>query len=76
MIFIAMEITPDSPRSKGPEAGIPPMTVFSAAIDDLFSDPNPTVKAHWRPGGYGKGSDVRMIFRGGDRIGDFGDPTP
>lgn len=49
------------------------MSVFAAAIDDLFADPNLAQDALWRPGGTGEGSVVRVIVRRGDRIGDFGE---
>lgn len=37
------------------------MTVFDAAIDSLFADPNLSVAATWRVGGIGDGVAVRII---------------
>ena len=46
---------------------------FSAAIDDLFADPNIARTAVWRPGGSGDGIPVRAIARRPDREAEFGD---
>lgn len=45
---------------------------FSAAIDDLFADPNIARDAVWRPGGTGDGIPVRAIARRPDRNAEFG----
>ncbi len=49
------------------------MSVFAAAIDDLFADPEIARDALWRPGGTGSGVQVRVVARRPDRIGDFGE---
>jgi hypothetical protein len=49
------------------------MSVFAAAIDALFADPNLASDAVYRPGGAGPGVRVRIVVRQPDRIGDFGD---
>ena len=48
------------------------MTVFAAAIDALFADPNLAGDAVYRAGGADPGIAVRVIVRRPDRIGDFG----
>jgi len=45
---------------------------FSAAVDDLFADPNAARDAVWRPGGTGDGIPVRAIARRPDREVEFG----
>ena len=48
--------------------------IFSAAIDDLFTDPNLATQALYRAGA-GPDVPVRVILRRPDRIGgDFGPP--
>jgi hypothetical protein len=37
------------------------MTIFSAAIDAMFGDPNMSVAAEWRAGGIGAPVSVRVI---------------
>ena len=49
------------------------MTVFSAAIDDLFADPNIACVAVWRAGGVGDGINVRVVTRRPDQVVGFGD---
>jgi hypothetical protein len=49
------------------------MTVFAAAIDALFADPNLAGDAVYRAGGADPGVAVRVIVRRPDRIGDFGE---
>ncbi len=49
------------------------MTVFAAATDALFSDPNLAGDAVYRADGADPGIPVRVIVRRPDRIGDFGD---
>jgi hypothetical protein len=49
------------------------MTVFAAAMDTLFADPNLACDAVYRPGGADPGIAVRVIVRRPDRIGDLGD---
>ena len=49
------------------------MSAFTAAIDDLFADPNIARDAVWRPGGTGDGIPVRAIARRPDRIAEFGE---
>ncbi len=49
------------------------MSVFAAAINDLFTDPNIARDAVWRPGGAGDGIPVRVIARRPDREVEFGD---
>jgi hypothetical protein len=49
------------------------MTVFAAAIDTLFADPNLAGDAFHRAGGAHPGIPVRVIVRRPDRIGDFGE---
>jgi hypothetical protein len=49
------------------------MTVFTAAIDVLFADPNLGLDAVYRVGGADPGVTVRAILRRPDRVGDFGE---
>jgi hypothetical protein len=49
------------------------MTVFVAAMDTLFADPNLARDALYKAGGADPGIAVRLIARRPDRIGDFGD---
>ena len=49
------------------------MTVFAAAIDDLFADPNLARDAFWHAGGSGPAVPVRVIARRPDRIAEFGE---
>ncbi|GER08831.1 hypothetical protein GCM10007972_24800 [Iodidimonas muriae] len=49
------------------------MTIFAAAVDDLFADPNIARDAVWRAGGTGAPVMVRVILRRPDRIGNFGE---
>lgn len=49
------------------------MTVFSAAIDDLFADPSIARDAFWRVGGTGIPASVRVVLRRPDRVSDFGE---
>ena len=49
------------------------MTVFAAAIDVLFADPNLGMDAVYRAGGADPGVPVRVIVRQPDRIGAFGE---
>jgi len=49
------------------------MTVFAAAIDDLFADPDLARTAIWREGGIGRPVAVRVILRQPDRIGRLGE---
>ena len=49
------------------------MTVFAAAIDDLFADPNLARDALWRAGGSGPAAPVRVVARRPDRIAEFGE---
>lgn len=49
------------------------MSVFAAAIDDLFADLELARDAVWRAGGDGQGVPVRVMARRPDRIVDFGD---
>ena len=37
------------------------MTVFDAALEALFADPNLAEDALWRPGGTGPGQPIRII---------------
>jgi len=48
-------------------------TVFTAAIDALFVDPNLGVDAVYRAGGADPGVPVRVIVRRPDRVGEFGE---
>lgn len=48
-------------------------TVFTAAIDELFADPNIGVDAVFRAGGADPGVPVRVILRRPDRVGEFGE---
>ena len=48
-------------------------TVFAAAIDALFADPNLGIEAVYRSGGADPGEPVRVILRRPDRIGEFGE---
>lgn len=48
-------------------------TVFAAAIDALFADPNLGFDAVYRVGGAEPGMPVRVIVRRPDRVGDFGE---
>jgi hypothetical protein len=47
------------------------MTVFAAAVDALFADPNIGRDAIWRAGGAGAGVGVRVVFRAPDAITNF-----
>ena len=47
------------------------MTVFAAAIDDLFADPDLARSAMWREGGLGAPVSVRIVLRRPDRSGTF-----
>lgn len=49
------------------------MTIFAAAVDDPFADPNIARDAVWRAGGTGAAVSVRVIMRRPDRIGSFGE---
>ena len=49
------------------------MTVFTAAIDALFADPNLALDAVFRAGGADPGVPVRVIVRRPDRVGEFGE---
>jgi hypothetical protein len=49
------------------------MTVFAAAMDTLFADPNLARDAVYRADGADPSIPVRVIVRRPDRIGDFGD---
>lgn len=49
------------------------MSVFTVAVDDLFSDPNLARDAVWREDGRGAGIPVRVIARRDDRIRGFGE---
>lgn len=50
-----------------------PATVFSAAIDALFADPNLASNALYRAGGGDPGIPVRVILRRPDRVVEFGE---
>ena len=45
--------------------------VYSAALDDLFADPNLARDALWRAGGADPAVPMRVIVRRPDRIGEF-----
>jgi len=47
--------------------------VFSAALDDLFTDPNLARDVLWRAGGLNPAVPMRAIVRRPDRIGEFGE---
>src|SRR6266511_6023531 len=49
------------------------MTVFAAAMDTLFADPNLACDAVYRPGGADPSIPVRVLVRWPDRVGDFGE---
>jgi hypothetical protein len=49
------------------------MSVFAAAIDALFADPNLALDAVYRAGGVDPAVPVRAILRRPDRIGEFGE---
>ncbi len=46
---------------------------FSAAMDDLFADPNIAADAVYLPSTGGAGSDVRVILKRPDVVASFGD---
>jgi hypothetical protein len=48
-------------------------TVFTAAIDALFADPNLGLDAVYRAGGADPAVRVRVILRRPDRVGEFGE---
>ncbi len=48
-------------------------TVFTAAIDALFADPNLGRDGLYRAGGADPGTPVRVILRWPDRVGDLGE---
>ena len=49
------------------------MTIFAAAIDALFADPNLGIDTVYRVGGADAEVPVRAIVRQPDRIGEFGE---
>jgi hypothetical protein len=49
------------------------MSIFSQAIDDLFTDSNLAAEAIWRAGGLGAEIAVRVITRRPDQVVGFGD---
>jgi hypothetical protein len=49
------------------------MTVFAAAIDALFADPNLGLDAVYRAGGADPAVTVRVILRRPDRTAEFGE---
>jgi hypothetical protein len=49
------------------------MTIFAAAIDVLFADPNLARDGAYRVGGTDPGIPVRVIIRQPDRIGEIGE---
>jgi hypothetical protein len=49
------------------------MSVFAAAVDALFADPNLGAAAVFRAGAADPGMPVRLIVRQPDRIGNFGE---
>ena len=51
------------------------MTVFAAALDVLFADPNIGEDALWKPGGAGSGVPVRVIRKSPDVVERFGDTS-
>lgn len=46
---------------------------FSAAMDDLFADPNIAADAVYLPQAGGAGSDVRVIRKRPDQVASFGE---
>lgn len=46
---------------------------FSAAMDDLFADPNVAADAVYLPSTGGAGSDVRVILKRPDEVASFGE---
>ena len=48
------------------------MSVFSAAIDAIFTDANMAADALWFPGVAVTGTPVRVIRRAEDAVSDFG----
>jgi len=46
---------------------------FSAAMDDLFADPNVAADAVYLPQTGGAGSDVRVILKRPDEVASFGE---
>ena len=48
------------------------MSVFAAAVDELFADPNIGRDAVWRVAGSGAGVNVRVVFRAPDTTASFG----
>ena len=51
------------------------MTIFAAALVQLFADPNIGVDAIWRPGGGGPGIPLRVVRRSPDDELQFGGST-
>ena len=51
------------------------MTIFAAALVQLFADPNIGVDAIWRPGGGGPGVPLRVVRRSPDDEVSFGGST-
>ena len=49
------------------------MSVFAAAIDALFADPNIARAALYRPGGIGDGVPVRVITKRNDQVSEYSD---
>jgi hypothetical protein len=49
------------------------MSIFGAATDSLFADPNIARDATWRAGGAGAGISVRVVTRRPDQVVGFGD---
>lgn len=48
------------------------MSVFSAAIDAIFADPNMAADAVWKESGVGAGLPCRLILKRPDELTDFG----
>ena len=49
------------------------LDAFTAALDDLFANPDIARTAIYRPGGVGDGTPVRAVARRPDRQAEFGD---
>jgi hypothetical protein len=49
------------------------MSIFAAAVDDLFADPNLARDAVWRAGGTGAPVTVRIVLRQPERVESFGE---
>jgi len=48
------------------------MSVFAAAVDAIFADPNMAADAVWRLGGISPGTPVRVMRKSPDEVQNYG----